>query len=194
MTVHPRHCLVITLFLVGVVASPGAAQASRPLPADSAGPSAPKRSATPMTNAASTGIPVDVDPEFVAFLHELERATAAMLNGDPTLWLGHVSRDPTLFTWSGGIRRGQDEVLRQYRNAAARMPPGAATVTFEYLQVLVSGDLATTVALEHPRRENPRPGSPRITRVTHIFRKEDGAWKLVHRHMDHLEEPQTTPP
>jgi ketosteroid isomerase-like protein len=63
----------------------------------------------------------------------------------------------------------------------------------------VSGDLAFTVAIE--RQEEVRLGdqekpAPRALRVTQIFRQEDGAWKLLHRHADPLIEkkaPSTVP-
>jgi ketosteroid isomerase-like protein len=52
----------------------------------------------------------------------------------------------------------------------------------------VSGDLAYTVAIERSevRVAGQDKPAPMALRVTHIFRKEDGAWKLVHRHADPL--------
>jgi ketosteroid isomerase-like protein len=53
----------------------------------------------------------------------------------------------------------------------------------------VSGDLAFTVAIEH--QESVRLGdqgkpAARALRVTQVFRRENGAWKLLHRHADPL--------
>ena len=49
-----------------------------------------------------------------------------------------------------------------------------------------SGDLAYTVAYEHT--STSVAGVPRTytLRVTQIYRREDGEWKLVHRHGDEL--------
>jgi ketosteroid isomerase-like protein len=52
----------------------------------------------------------------------------------------------------------------------------------------VSGDLAYTVTIERSetRVSGAESVAPMVLRVTHIFRKEDGVWKLVHRHADSL--------
>jgi ketosteroid isomerase-like protein len=49
-----------------------------------------------------------------------------------------------------------------------------------------SGDLAYTVAYEHTTASIE--GIPRTysLRVTQIYRREDGEWKLAHRHGDEL--------
>jgi ketosteroid isomerase-like protein len=50
----------------------------------------------------------------------------------------------------------------------------------------MNGDLAYTVWIE--RGETRVVGSdelrPSSLRVTHIFRREEGAWKIIHRHAD----------
>jgi len=49
-----------------------------------------------------------------------------------------------------------------------------------------SGDLAYTVWIEHgeARLEGHEDYFPIVIRVTHIFRREEGTWKIVHRHGD----------
>ncbi len=49
-----------------------------------------------------------------------------------------------------------------------------------------SGDLAYAVWLEHGEvRVEGREGDvPLVVRVTHLFRREEGAWKIIHRHGD----------
>ncbi len=57
----------------------------------------------------------------------------------------------------------------------------------EVLAAGASGDLAYTVAFEHTTASvNGAPAQPYILRVTTIFRREDGDWKVVHRHGDAL--------
>jgi len=49
------------------------------------------------------------------------------------------------------------------------------------------GDLAYTVALEHTTASvNGAEPQPYVLRATTIFRREDGEWKVVHRHGDAL--------
>jgi ketosteroid isomerase-like protein len=49
------------------------------------------------------------------------------------------------------------------------------------------GDLAYTVALEHTTASiNGAEPKPYVRRATTIFRREDGEWKVVHRHGDAL--------
>jgi ketosteroid isomerase-like protein len=61
-------------------------------------------------------------------------------------------------------------------------------VKVEHISSAVSGDLAYTVAIERSEalvtgQDKP---TPMALRVTQVYRKEDGAWKLVHRHADPL--------
>jgi ketosteroid isomerase-like protein len=52
----------------------------------------------------------------------------------------------------------------------------------------VSGDLAYTVGYEHSLvSRDGGPVTPNRLRVTHVYRREDGEWKIVHRHGDGLE-------
>ena len=47
-----------------------------------------------------------------------------------------------------------------------------------------SGDLAYTIGYEH--NQVKVDGQPRTytLRVTHVYRREDGQWRIVHRHAD----------
>ena len=48
-----------------------------------------------------------------------------------------------------------------------------------------SGDLAYTVGYEHASFSmDGGPVEPITLRVTHVYRREDGEWKIVHRHAD----------
>jgi ketosteroid isomerase-like protein len=53
------------------------------------------------------------------------------------------------------------------------------------LQALHNGDLACAVELEHTSVPvDGVPVEPYTLRVTQVYRREDGEWKIVHRHGD----------
>jgi len=55
----------------------------------------------------------------------------------------------------------------------------------EVIAAGASGDLAYLVALEHTTASvNSSPPVPYSLRATTVFRREDGEWKVVHRHAD----------
>jgi ketosteroid isomerase-like protein len=56
---------------------------------------------------------------------------------------------------------------------------------FEVVAAEVSGDLAYLVGYERSAFSvDGGPVEATSLRVTHIYRREEGAWKLVHRHGD----------
>jgi ketosteroid isomerase-like protein len=134
------------------------------------------------------------DSAFRAFLLEFEAGTSAMINGSDSLWDESASHaeDVTFFGPSGGIDRGWGEVGPMYRMGASRLTPSGAKVSVEYLAIGVSGDLAYTVAIERStfRMAGQANTTEGYTRATDVFRREDGHWKLVHRHMDHMQPKQ----
>jgi ketosteroid isomerase-like protein len=141
----------------------------------------------PISNAATTE-----DMSVQAFLSQFEAGTSGFINGDPTLWKQQASHggDVTLMGGWGDYKRGWDAVGPHYDWAAARFRESGAKVQVEYLAANASGDLAYTVAIERsePLLVGQERPAPMALRVTHIYRKEDGVWKLVHRHADNLME------
>jgi ketosteroid isomerase-like protein len=112
------------------------------------------------------------------------------MNGDTTLWKENVSRrsDAMIMGAWGAYEKGWPEVSARYDWAGARFRDGGASLEIEYLTSFVSGDLAYTTEIERANvqlvgQEEP---APMALRVTHVFRKEDGAWKLLLRHADPL--------
>jgi ketosteroid isomerase-like protein len=88
----------------------------------------------------------------------------------------------------GGYEKGWSEAGPRYDWAAARFRSGGAQVQIEYLSSGVSDDLAYTIAIERSDSliVDQRERAPMALRVTHLFRKENGEWKLLHRHADPL--------
>jgi len=95
----------------------------------------------------------------------------------------------------GGYDRGGDKVRQQTDFVASRFH-GGQNLRFEPLAMGASGDLAYTVWIE--RGEVRVVGRddyvPLALRVTHIFRRENGDWKLIHRHGDGVAEKSDVPP
>lgn len=136
------------------------------------------------------------DANLLAFLPQFEAGTSRFINGDPTRWKQNVSRraDVTIFGGWGGYERGWDEVGPRYDWAAERFRESGAALQVEYLAASASGDLAYTVAIERSQAllaGQDRP-APMALRVTHIYRREGGVWKLMHRHADPLMEKTAT--
>ena len=57
---------------------------------------------------------------------------------------------------------------------------------FENVSTVMASDLAYTVDIERARARvgGAEELSPVAVRVTSVFRREDGVWKLTHRHAD----------
>ncbi|MBC7923033.1 MAG: nuclear transport factor 2 family protein, partial [Ferruginibacter sp.] len=112
------------------------------------------------------------------------------VNGDPTLWQRHTwqGEDATLMGEWGAYEKGGRQVDPRYDWASARFSASGAKVRVEYLSREVSENLAYTVSIERSevRLVNADQPARMALRVTHLFRKEGGGWKLVHRHADPL--------
>jgi ketosteroid isomerase-like protein len=114
-------------------------------------------------------------------------AEKAMVLGDPAprmeLW---SRRDPvTLFgAFSGECKSGWDELSRIFRWVASTFSD-VSGFRFEIETADVIGDMAYTVGYERFTGSIiGRPVAPMTVRVTHIYRRENGEWKIVHRHGD----------
>ena len=130
----------------------------------------------------------DLDEFRTKTLVRQSQAEEALVLGDPEprmdLW---SRRDPvTLFSAGGQCKSGWTEVSQFFRWLARRFSDGSG-FSFDLEVVDISGDLAYTVGFE---RYNVSiadgPVEPRLIRVTHVYRREDGEWKIVHRHGDSL--------
>jgi len=128
----------------------------------------------------------ELDDFLSATLPRQIEAEEAIHNGDPAPRMAMWStRDPvTLLGAFGPNKSGWDEVSRTFRWVASRFSGGTA-YNFELVAAGVSGDLAYTVGFERSAVSiDGGPVAPRVLRVTHVYRREDGDWKIVHRHGD----------
>jgi ketosteroid isomerase-like protein len=126
------------------------------------------------------------DDAFAKTLEQMTAAGAAMQNGDPgpmiSSWAD--SDDITLFGAWGPIEKGHKPVTDTMRWVGSRFT-GADAVDVEHAVIASSGDLGYTVGFERTHVSvDGGPMRDMALRVTHIYRRIDGEWKLVHRHAD----------
>lgn len=128
----------------------------------------------------------DLVPEMISDI--AQAATDPFLSGDPEpyrdLW-SHAD-DITIFGGHGGYERGWDQVGPRLEWAASRFSEG--TAQYELISSAVSGDLAYAVGIERGmvKLDGAEP-IEHVLRVTHVFRWEGSAWKVIHRHADSAE-------
>ena len=133
-------------------------------------------------------------PDFDQLVEQQHVALDAFSKGDdePLSALWSRADDVTLGNPFGPFVRGFEQVAATMKRAAALYRDGEAS-GFELVAKHVSDDVAYLVEVE---RFNAKMGgreaiSPVSLRCTSIFRREDGNWRLVHRHADPITASQT---
>jgi ketosteroid isomerase-like protein len=132
---------------------------------------------------ATDGTPEDLD-QVLELYHE---ALAAFMKGDhePAKRLFSQREDATLGNPFGPFARGWTQVVETMQRAAALYRDGDAD-GFDTISKYVGPDLACTVEVERLRSKigGRDDLAPVELRVTTVFRREDGRWRIVHRHAD----------
>jgi len=138
-------------------------------------------------------LPVAAADEFEQTIEASHRALDLVARGDPSGFLALYSNrdDATLANPFGPPARGRSEIEEAGKRAAGNYRDGRA-IDFENFAKCVTDDLAYILEIE--RFETKVGGSDELNevalRVTSIFRREDGGWKLVHRHADPITMPR----
>lgn len=114
-------------------------------------------------------------------------AEEAIHNGDPSLRMQMWStQDPVTLLGAIKTNSGWDELSRVFHWLGSGFSD-CTSYRFELIAAGVSGDLAYTVGFEHTSVSwDGVPLEPYTLRVTHVYRRENGEWKIVHRHADRL--------
>lgn len=126
-------------------------------------------------------------------IEQYHRALDAFVRGDPEPVKQLFSRrdDVTLANPLGPAVRGWSKVAAATDRAASQVREGEP-VRFETITEYETEDLAYDVELETARVKSV--GTDEFgdiaLRVTTIYRREDGEWKIVHRHADPITAPQ----
>jgi ketosteroid isomerase-like protein len=128
----------------------------------------------------------EVDTFLAEMLPRQIDAEKALHNGDvePRMALWSANDPVTLFGAFGVAKSGWDDVSDTFRWVASRFS-NMEEYEFELVAAGASGDLAYTVGYERHRTSiEGGPVQPHSLRVTHVYRRENGEWKIVHRHGD----------
>jgi ketosteroid isomerase-like protein len=129
----------------------------------------------------------EVDSFLAATMPRLREADDALHNGDAApraaLW---SHRDPVTLFGAALNATGWTEIGPVFERLASSFS-NLKSSEIELVAAGASGDLAYTAAIEHTIVSiNAAPPAPYTLRVTTVYRREDGEWKVVHRHGDPL--------
>jgi ketosteroid isomerase-like protein len=133
----------------------------------------------------SEAIVAQVDDFLAEVLPRWRTAHRALCSGDSGPWAGlWSSREPVSLFGAAGSASGPEEV-RRVLDWLAESFAGLVDDRQDLVAAGASGDLGYTVAVEHKTVDTP--SGERVTyalRTTHVYRREDGEWRIVHRHGD----------
>lgn len=126
-------------------------------------------------------------------LPRLREADSALHDGDARLRIAMWSpNDPVTLFGAAQSATGWDEIKRVFERLASRFSRCESWEN-DVIAADISGDLAYIVGTEHIAGSiADAPPVPFSLRVTTILRREDGEWKVVHRHGDPLPESDST--
>ncbi|HLF78123.1 MAG TPA: nuclear transport factor 2 family protein [Dehalococcoidia bacterium] len=122
-------------------------------------------------------------------LAAMDGASEAFRRGDASGFEALYSRsdDVTLFGAQGGCVRGRADVDTIGHGAASALGRGGSS-SYEVLALRVSGDLAYVAAKQRIQPPENHSDVGIVMRVTQVFAREAGVWRLLHRHADRYED------
>ena len=125
-----------------------------------------------------------IENDVRAASEEFYSALNRMLNGDAGP-LGDIwSHSATVTTMHpiGGREVGWDQVRGSWEQVAQLTTHGQVSLSDQFIQV--AGDVAYELGVEHPQLTLGAQPVTGDIRVTNVYRRESGAWKIVHHHTD----------
>lgn len=140
------------------------------------------------TRRPNRRVPITEVDQFLAdVLPRQIGAEKAICNGDPAprlaMW---SSKNPVTLFGADATKQGAEEV-RQFFHLVASWFANCTAYRFDLVAAEVSGDVAYTIGFEHVSASfRGSPEAPISARVTHVYRRENGEWMIVHRHADRL--------
>lgn len=143
--------------------------------------SLPATGARAQSAGPSTATQKEIRGATVLFYAALNSALQGNLAPIDAIW----SHRPDVSDLDGAGARalGWNEVRADFQKMARLYPEGR--VTPQDMVVVADGDIGYSVCTETGQLRSPEGPIVRFTRhSTNIFRREDGRWKMVHRHAD----------
>jgi ketosteroid isomerase-like protein len=127
---------------------------------------------------------MQAEEEVRAASDKLYAALNRMLNGDAGSLTDIWSHGATVTTMHpiGGREVGWDQVKKSFEQVAQLTSAGKVKLSDQLIQV--AGDLAYELGVEHARFTLAGQPVAGDCRVTNIYRRESGSWKVVHHHTD----------
>jgi ketosteroid isomerase-like protein len=127
---------------------------------------------------------------FPGVVDRLREAMAKVANGDTSAikaLYSHSGEATSFYGW-GGYEKGWDEVSKRWNWAGQQFQGG--TVSYQNVTTICVDGLAYTTDIEtfNVRVAGMDQPTQWSNRVTHVFRFEDGEWRLLHRHANRLEQ------
>jgi ketosteroid isomerase-like protein len=124
--------------------------------------------------------------ELEAFIHRSRDGLRHQVQGDspPFLEVWSHADDVAILGAIGSSARGWEDV-KTHLLAASKLL-NWTTVTVEEVVTFATDQLAVSVAVERMTREVNRATEGRALRVTHVYRRERGGWRLVLRHANQV--------
>ena len=125
--------------------------------------------------------------DFDAAVEQYHRAAVEFVKGNPEPYKALFSQgeDVTVANPFGPPARGWRDVAATMERASSLWSEGEVTA-FENVATYANGDLGYIVEIERfkARIGGSEKAAPVVLRTTSILRREDGAWKILHRHAD----------
>ena len=125
-----------------------------------------------------------IEDEVHAASEKFYAALNRMLNGDARSLQDIWSHSATVTTMHpiGGREVGWDQVRNSFEQVAELTTEGQVKLSEQFIQVV--GDAAYELGVEHGRFALAGQPVAGDCRVTNIYRRESGTWKIIHHHTD----------
>lgn len=137
--------------------------------------------------AGCASVPADSSAAFEAFLDEADAAQLEFQQGRPAQYIALWSHAPDV-TLGGGFggefEKGWEGVRSRLQWAGSQFLNGQHDI--HRIAYAASGNLGYLVQTEHLTFNTPGKAErlERDYRVTMLFRREEGKWRIIHRHAD----------
>jgi ketosteroid isomerase-like protein len=130
---------------------------------------------------------VTATDDFDAAVERYHLAATEFVKGNPEPYKSLFSQgeDVTVANPFFPVARGWESVADRMERASSRWSEGEVT-GFENVAKYVTQDLGYIVEIERFKAKigGSQEAGPVVLRTTTILRREDGAWKILHRHAD----------